>query len=66
MTPDNELMLPVEVAKLFRVKTKTVARWEDSDKLTAVRTLGGHRRYRREEVMALLEKEIPDADREGA
>jgi excisionase family DNA binding protein len=47
-------MTPAEVAALFRVDPKTVTRWADSGKLTAVRTLGGHRRYRQDEVQNLL------------
>jgi predicted site-specific integrase-resolvase len=31
-----------------------VTRWADAGKLTAVRTLGGHRRYRQDEVHNLL------------
>ena len=48
------LLTPSEVAKMFRVEPKTVTRWAKSGKLTAIRTLGGHRRYRRSEVQALL------------
>jgi excisionase family DNA binding protein len=48
------LMTPAEVAALFRVDPKTVTRWADAGKLTAVRTLGGHRRYRQDEVQSLL------------
>lgn len=47
------LMTPAEVAALFRVSPKTVARWSRAGKLTAIRTLGGHRRFRIEEVRAL-------------
>ncbi len=47
-------MTPAEVATLFRVDPKTVTRWADAGKLTAVRTLGGHRRYRQDEVQSLL------------
>jgi excisionase family DNA binding protein len=47
-------MTPAEVAALFRVDPKTVTRWADAGKLTAVRTLGGHRRYRQDEVQNLL------------
>lgn len=47
-------MTPAEVAALFRVDPKTVTRWADAGKLTAVRTLGGHRRYRQDEVQKLL------------
>jgi excisionase family DNA binding protein len=50
------LLTPAEVAKLFRVDPKTVTRWAKSGKLTAIRTLGGHRRYRRSEVESLLTK----------
>jgi excisionase family DNA binding protein len=50
------LLTPAEVAKLFRVDPKTVTRWAKAGKLTAVRTLGGHRRYRRSEVESLLTK----------
>jgi excisionase family DNA binding protein len=53
------LMTPAEVAALFRVDPKTVTRWADAGKLTAVRTLGGHRRYRATEVQALLESQGP-------
>jgi excisionase family DNA binding protein len=48
------LLTPAEVAKLFRVDPKTVTRWAKAGKLTAIRTLGGHRRYRRSEVQSLL------------
>jgi len=48
------LLTPAEVAKMFRVDPKTVTRWAKAGKLTAIRTLGGHRRYRRSEVQALI------------
>ena len=52
---DQEILLtPAEVAKLFRVDPKTVTRWAKAGKLTAIRTLGGHRRYRKSEVQSLL------------
>ncbi|MCL2089994.1 MAG: BldC family transcriptional regulator [Micrococcales bacterium] len=50
----ESLLTPAEVASLFRVDPKTVTRWARSGKLSAVRTLGGHRRYRESEVMHLL------------
>ena len=40
------LLTPSEVATLFRVDPKTVTRWAKAGKLTSIRTLGGHRRYR--------------------
>ena len=54
-TPDAEpLLTPAEVASLFRVDPKTVTRWAKAGKLTSIRTLGGHRRYRESEVRDLL------------
>ena len=52
---DNALLTPAEVAALFRVNAKTVTRWARAGKLSAVRTLGGHRRFRRDEVEAQLQ-----------
>ena len=51
---EQSLMTPAEVAELFRVDPKTVTRWADAGKISAVRTLGGHRRYQRDQVVALL------------
>ena len=51
---DPGLLTPAEVAALFRVDPKTVTRWAKAGKLTSIRTLGGHRRYRAAEVRALL------------
>jgi excisionase family DNA binding protein len=48
------LLTPAEVAVRFRVDPKTVTRWAKAGKLTSIRTLGGHRRYRESEVNALL------------
>lgn len=48
------LLTPAEVAALFRVDPKTVTRWASAGKLSAVRTLGGHRRYHKAEVHELL------------
>ena len=49
-----QLLAPREVAALFRVDPKTVTRWAEQGRLTTVRTLGGHRRFRADEVYALL------------
>jgi excisionase family DNA binding protein len=54
-TADAEpLLTPAEVATMFRVDPKTVTRWAKAGKLTSIRTLGGHRRYRETEVRSLL------------
>ena len=54
ITKPEVLLTPAEVAALFRVDPKTVTRWAKAGKLTSIRTLGGHRRYREAEVRALL------------
>ncbi len=58
MSDQEVLLTPSEVAALFRVDPKTVTRWAKAGKLTSIRTLGGHRRYKESEVKALL-KSIP-------
>jgi excisionase family DNA binding protein len=55
----EKLLTPAEVASLFRVDPKTVTRWAKAGKLTSIRTLGGHRRYRESEVRALLKSIAP-------
>ncbi|MFO7591685.1 MAG: BldC family transcriptional regulator [Acidimicrobiia bacterium] len=52
----EELLTPAEVAALFRVNPKTVTRWHRSGKISAIRTLGGHRRFRADEIRRLLEE----------
>jgi excisionase family DNA binding protein len=53
-TETETLLTPAEVAALFRVDPKTVTRWAKAGKLSSIRTLGGHRRYRETEVRSLL------------
>ncbi len=57
----EKLLTPSEVASLFRVDPKTVTRWAKAGKLTSIKTLGGHRRYRESEVKALLKLTIGDS-----
>ena len=56
----ENLLTPSEVAALFRVDPKTVTRWAKAGKLTSIRTLGGHRRYKESEVKALLNAISPN------
>ena len=53
-TNEEMLLTPAEVASMFRVDPKTVTRWAKAGKLTSIKTLGGHRRYKESEVKALL------------
>jgi len=59
--PQEVLLTPSEVANLFRVDPKTVTRWAKAGKLTAIKTLGGHRRYKESEVKALLGRNDSDS-----
>ena len=62
--PESETLLtPAEVAALFRVDPKTVTRWAKAGKLSSIRTLGGHRRYRESEVRELLNGTVPEQRR---
>jgi excisionase family DNA binding protein len=54
---DDSLLTPGEVARLFRVDVKTVRGWDASGKLKAVKTPGGHRRFRRSSVDKFLAEE---------
>ena len=42
-----------EVAALLRVSKKTVARWAREGQLPHFRTMGGHRRYPRLEILRI-------------
>lgn len=56
-TETNDLLTPTEVAELFRVNPKTVTRWAKAGKISAIRTLGGHRRFNASEVLRYLEEQ---------
>jgi excisionase family DNA binding protein len=53
---DDALLTPSEVAAMFRVNPKTVTRWARAGKISAIRTLGGHRRFRASEIRQFLEQ----------
>ncbi|WP_408638953.1 helix-turn-helix domain-containing protein [Nocardiopsis suaedae] len=51
---DHPLMTTTEVAAIFRVDPKTVARWAGEGRIKGVRTLGGFYRFPRAEVQRVL------------
>lgn len=53
----DQLLTPGQVAALFAVDPKTVTRWAEEGRLTCIRTLGGHRRFKADAVYALLRGE---------
>ena len=52
----DRLLTPAEVAAMLRVSSKTPSRWALTGKLDAIRTPGGHRRFREADVLALLNR----------
>ncbi|MEJ7585672.1 MAG: BldC family transcriptional regulator [Acidimicrobiales bacterium] len=56
LSAPEALLTPSEVAALFRVNPKTVTRWARAGKLTAIRTLGGHRRFKASEIRRCLDE----------
>jgi excisionase family DNA binding protein len=47
------ILRPSEAAELLGVRLSKLRRLEASGRLVTVRTLGGHRRYRQDDVLAL-------------
>ena len=66
ITAQERLLTPAEVATLFRVDPRTVTRWAKAGKLTSIKTLGGHRRYKESEVKVLLKTTLPNTSSEGS
>jgi excisionase family DNA binding protein len=53
-TDQHHLLRSHEVAVMFDVTERTVINWAAAGKLPSLRTMGGHLRFRREDVMRLL------------
>ena len=51
-----EYLTPGEVARLLHVSPKTVNRWANEGRLACIVTLGGHRRFPREDVEKAVQK----------
>jgi excisionase family DNA binding protein len=54
---NDKLLPPREVARLLGVDPKTVSRWAETGKIPSIKTPGGHRRYRKSVVDAILNGE---------
>jgi excisionase family DNA binding protein len=50
---DNHYLRAAEAAALLHVSPKTVSRWAKEGKLPHIVTLGGHRRFPRQEIERL-------------
>jgi excisionase family DNA binding protein len=51
----DPLLTPGEVAHIFRVDPKTVSRWAKAGRLPSSKTPGGHVRFRRSVILALVD-----------
>jgi excisionase family DNA binding protein len=49
-----ELLTPAEAARKLGVTPNTVTRWSRAGKISAIQTMGGHRRFRRSEIERVL------------
>lgn len=54
----DKLLTPKEVADRFRVDPKTVTRWANAGLIPFIRTLGGHRRFRKSVIDDLTKESI--------
>lgn len=52
----GDLLTSHEAAEIIGVSVRSLYRWEESGDITPARTPGGHRRYLRADVEALLRK----------
>jgi excisionase family DNA binding protein len=48
----SDYMTPGEAARSLHVSPKTINRWANEGRIPCIVTLGGHRRFRREDIDA--------------
>ncbi len=54
---ETDLLTPAEAARKLGVTPNTVTRWSRAGKISAIQTMGGHRRFRRSEIDRVLRSE---------
>ena len=52
----DELLMPAQVVRRFRLDPKTITRWSRAGKLNPITTPGRHRRFRASEVQRCLQE----------
>lgn len=45
------LLTPAQAGAIFGVDPKTITRWAEAGKIPCTRTMGGHRRFKEEDVL---------------
>jgi excisionase family DNA binding protein len=58
MADGKELMTPSEVAEVLRVDAKTVTRWAERGLIRSIKTPGGHNRFYRTDIDAIVNGEV--------
>ena len=53
----DKYLRPEEASKLLKVTVRTLQLWEGAGKITCVRTKGNHRRFLRDDIIAILPSE---------
>lgn len=62
----ERLLTIAEAAALSGVSLDTLRRWERIGRLSAIRTAGGHRRYREEDIIPLIQRrEVESGEHSG-
>jgi excisionase family DNA binding protein len=54
--PQDDYITPGEAARCLHVSPKTINRWANEGRIPCIVTLGGHRRFRRDDVAAALQQ----------
>ncbi len=62
MTQPDTLLTAAEVADELRVHVSTVSRWVRDRRITAIKLPGGHLRFRRADVDALMTSPPAEVD----
>ncbi len=52
---ENKLISPKEASRILGVTPTTLANWDRAGKLKPILTVGGHRRYKLNEIMKMRE-----------
>lgn len=52
--PVHDLATIAQAAKILGVSTKTLRRWENAGKIESIKTFGGHRRFRLEDINKII------------
>ncbi len=53
---DVQYLTPSQAARILHVSPKTVDRWADLGRVPCIVTLGGHRRFSKDAILAVAEE----------